>query len=248
VAQRHPNLVREIQSAGHEIGSHSYWHRLIYEQTPEVFRRDLRQSKAVLEDILGDRITSYRAPSFSITRQSMWALDILAEEGIRYDSSIFPIHHDRYGVPNGQRFPYRVDTTSGDLWEFPLSTVRVRRWNLPIAGGGYFRLYPFSVTRRMLARINRGGNPFVFYVHPWELDPDQPRLGLGSMKSRFRHYVNLRSTHEKLDRLLGRFRFGTLREALHDTTKRRVNSRPIGMGDACHVSLPRQPSVLGSRN
>lgn len=215
VARRFPTLVRDIRRAGHDVGSHSYWHRLIYEQTPKAFRRDLRESKAVLEDILGEPVRSYRAPSFSIVQNSIWALDILAEEGIRYDSSIFPIHHDRYGIPGAARLPHELGTQSGKMWEFPMSTVRLLRWNVPIAGGGYFRLYPLAFTSRMLASLNRNGCPFVFYVHPWEVDPDQPRLGVGSLKSRFRHYVNLHSTHGKLDKLLGRFRFDRLSTALH---------------------------------
>ncbi len=214
VAQRFADLVRQIRAAGHDVGTHSYWHRLVYEQTPDEFRRDLRDSKAVLEDILGESVSCYRAPSFSITPRSAWALEILAEEGIGCDSSIFPIRRDRYGWPGGARLPHRIDTPRGQLWEFPLSTVRLGRWNLPIAGGGYFRLYPFGMTSHGLARLNRGGQPFVFYVHPWELDPDQPRLDVGSLLGRFRHYVNLRSTYAKLDRLLSRFRFDTLRSAL----------------------------------
>ena len=211
VAERHPDLIREIQAGGHEIGSHSYWHRLIYNLTPDEFREDLRHSCRTLEEITGERVTSFRAPSFSITKDSMWALDILAEEGISLDSSIFPVHHDRYGIPGAERFANRIETTGGPLWEVPPSVCRLGNWNLPVGGGGYFRLYPFPLTVQMLDAINRrAGQPFVFYVHPWEIDPHQPRLRVSCRKSRFRHYVKLSSTESKLHRLLSRFQFGPL--------------------------------------
>ncbi len=214
VAERHPGLVREIHQAGHEIASHSYWHKLVYEMTPEDFRADLRQSKAVLEDIIGEPVTAYRAPSFSITRKSLWALDILAEEGLQFDSSIFPIRHDRYGIPGAKTDVHQVATRHGPLWELPPSTVRVAGVNLPVGGGGYFRLYPWAWTRRALERLNRQGRPFVFYVHPWEVDPQQPRLSCGTVLSRFRHYVNLSATEGKLQRLMERFRFGPLSQVV----------------------------------
>lgn len=211
VAERHPELVREIQDGGHEIGSHSYWHRLIYQLTPEEFREDLLHSCKIIEEITGERVTSFRAPSFSITKDSMWALDILAEEGISLDSSIFPVHHDRYGVPGAERFANQIDTPAGSLWEVPPSVCRLGKWNVPVGGGGYFRLYPLPVTNRMLSTINRRhGQPFVFYIHPWEIDPDQPRLPVSSRSSRFRHYTNLASTEGKLHRLLSQFSFGPL--------------------------------------
>jgi polysaccharide deacetylase family protein (PEP-CTERM system associated) len=171
VAERFPELVRDIQSAGHEIGSHSYWHRLVYELSPDEFRDDLVLSLRAIEDATGQTVTNYRAPSFSITRRSLWALDILAEHGIACDSSIFPIHHDRYGIPNARPHIHRFDTASGSLWEFPPSVSRVGRVNLPVSGGGYFRLYPLSFTVSCLRQINRAGRPFMFYIHPWELDP-----------------------------------------------------------------------------
>ena len=214
VAERFPELVRDIQSAGHEIGSHSYWHRLVYELSPDEFRDDLAQSLRAIEDATGQPVTNYRAPSFSITRRSLWALDVLAEHGITCDSSIFPIHHDRYGIPNARPNIHRLDTACGSLWEFPPSVSRVGNVNLPVSGGGYFRLYPFSFTARCLRKINRTGQPFMFYVHPWELDPDQPRLHAGSRLSRWRHRVNLATTEAKLDRLLARFRFGTVSQAI----------------------------------
>ncbi len=215
VAHRYPQLVRDIYAADHEIGSHSFWHRLVYEQTPSQFRADLRDSKQVLEDTLGAAITAYRAPSFSITRQSLWALEILAEEGFQFGSSIFPVHHHRYGIPDGKPHIHEVQTTAGALWEFPPAVFRFAGFNLPVSGGGYFRLYPAAVTQKLLAWINRRlRRPFVFYVHPWEVDPGQPRLCAGSRAGRWRHYVNLHSTERKLEVLLERFRFGTLTESI----------------------------------
>ena len=211
VADRYPQLVHEIHRSGHEIGSHSYWHRLIYDLSPEEFRDDLRRSRDVLENLIGTPVTAYRGPSFSITKRSLWALDILIEEGFCIDSSVFPIHHDRYGIPGAERSIHTLRTSAGQLWEFPPSVVRFAGFNLPVSGGGYFRLYPFSLTKYCLTRLNhRRREAFMFYVHPWEIDPEQPRLGVGSRMSRFRHYVNLSSTQSKLDALLEKFRFGRL--------------------------------------
>ncbi len=213
-AQHYPELVREIQRGGHEIGSHSHWHQLIYEMTPEEFADDLKLSCRIIEDITSEPVKMFRAPSFSVTGQSLWALDILAENGIEFDSSIFPVHHDRYGIPDAEPFPYRIENEQGGLWEFPPSVYRVaNRMNLPVAGGGYFRLYPARLTIECIHRINRSGQPFMFYIHPWEVDPEQPRLPCG-WRSRFRHYQNLGSTHRKLDRLLGEVSFGTMTDAL----------------------------------
>lgn len=211
VAQRFPELVRAIASAGHEIGCHGYWHRLIYRMSPDEFRADLKEARTVLENIVGSPVTAFRAPSFSITRESLWALTILAEEGFRLDSSIHPIWHDRYGIPDAERTPHAI--TAG-LWEFPPTVLRLAGVNVPVSGGGYFRLYPVRWTAVCLQWINsRRHCPFMFYVHPWELDPDQPRLP-GSFGARFRHYLNLASTRRKLEWLLARFRFGTMSEAL----------------------------------
>jgi polysaccharide deacetylase family protein (PEP-CTERM system associated) len=215
IADRFPRLVREIDAAGHEIGSHSFWHRLVYSQTPIEFRDDLRRSKEALEQLVGRPITAYRAPSFSITGKSLWALEILVEEGFLNDSSIFPVHHDRYGIPGARREPYVIETEAGDLMEFPPSVRPIGPINLPISGGGYFRLLPYSVTQRSLARINTvQRKPFMFYLHPWEIDPLQPRLDAGTPASRFRHRVNLKSTEAKLQRLLGSFAWGTLTQSL----------------------------------
>lgn len=219
IGEHFPDVVRAIADAGHEIGCHSYWHRLVYQLDPDEFRRDLRQARAVLEDIVGERIVSFRAPTWSITRQSLWALDILAEEGFRHDSSIFPIFHDRYGIPDAHPFPHSIRSGPESLWEFPASVHRLGNWNLPISGGGYFRLYPASWTAHWLELVNRRHEqPFMFYIHPWELDPDQPRLPVGGRIGRWRHYLNLASTKRKLDWLLTRFHFGRLDEVLTGCT------------------------------
>ena len=207
VAQRHPRLVREIQRGGHEIGTHSFWHRLIYQQSPAQFRSDLRQSRAALEDALGQPVTSHRAPSFSITKRSLWALEILVEEGFQVDSSIFPTYHDRYGIPEAEPRLHRLALPTGSLWEFPPSVAQFGGLNVPI-GGGYFRLYPLAWTLYCIRRIHRLARPAMLYVHPWELDPEQPRLQAGSRMARFRHYVNLSRNERKLDALLGKIRFG----------------------------------------
>jgi polysaccharide deacetylase family protein (PEP-CTERM system associated) len=212
VADRHPQLVRDIADRGHEIGSHSYWHRLVYELTPEEFREDLCRSRDVLEEITGQRVTAYRAPTFSITEKSLWALDILAEEGFEIDSSIFPVYHDRYGVAGAPREIHTIETESGPLTEFPPTVIRCGRLNIPVGGGGYFRLYPFALTRAGLKRCN--DRPFMFYTHPWEVDSEQPRLKVASRSSRFRHYVNLSTTEGKLERLFESFPFAPMREIL----------------------------------
>ena len=191
VAEKSPALVRRIHDAGHEVASHGYSHQLIYKQTPEVFREETRRSKAILEDIIGEPVTGYRAASYSITAQSRWALDILCEEGFTWDSSIFPVHHDRYGMPGTPRWPHRLKTDNGsEIAEFPLSTLKLPGYTLPIAGGGYFRLFPYWFSQWGLGSINRMGKPFVFYLHPWALDPGQPRLDVKGF-SRFRPYTNL---------------------------------------------------------
>lgn len=216
VAERSPQLVRRIANAGHEVASHGYSHQLIYSQTPAVFREETRRSKAILEDILSVGVTGYRAASYSITNQSRWALDILAEEGFTWDSSIFPVHHDRYGMPGTPRWPHRLTTDKGyELAEFPLSTLKFPGYTLPIAGGGYFRLFPYWFSRWGLGSINRQGQPFVFYLHPWEVDPGQPRLDVKWL-SRFRHYNNLDVCEKRLSRLLGHFRFTTMSNVLRN--------------------------------
>lgn len=210
VGERHPDLVKTIARRGHEIASHGYAHRLIYDQTPAAFRDDVRRAKRVLEDAAGRRVAGYRAPSYSITPRSLWALDILLEEGYSYDSSIFPIRHDRYGIPISGRHVYSIERNGGTLFEVPGSTTRLGRLNLPIAGGGYFRILPYWWTRWGIARVNQvERRPAVFYLHPWEIDPDQPRLKAGHV-SMFRHYRNLEDTENRLRRLLTDFRFDTV--------------------------------------
>ena len=214
VAERWPRLIRSIASAGHEVASHGYWHRLVYNQTPDEFRDDVRRARAVIEDAAGARVRGYRAPSFSITARSLWALDVLAEEGYAYDASIFPIRHDRYGIAGAPRHMFRVRCAAGDIIEAPGSTVRLAGMQLPVAGGGYFRQFPYSWTRWGIDRLNRvEGQPAVFYLHPWELDPGQPRLPVDAV-GRFRHYRNLKQTEPRLRSLLREFRFAPLVEVL----------------------------------
>jgi polysaccharide deacetylase family protein (PEP-CTERM system associated) len=215
VAERFRQLVREIGERGHEVACHGYTHQLIYNQTPETFRQDTIRAKALLEDILQQAIHGYRAASFSVTAQSTWALDVLVDLGFVYDSSIFPTSHDLYGLPGARPYPHRLTTPSGrELIEFPLSTIELLGHRLPVAGGGYFRLYPYALTRGALRRINRKDQqPFVFYLHPWEIDPDQPRLN-GTALSRFRHYNNLDRCEARLKRLLSDFRFSAAKDVL----------------------------------
>lgn len=214
IAERFPALVREIASAGHEIASHGYGHGLVYASTPEAFRQDLRMASAVIASAANVRVAGYRAPSFSITDRSMWALDVLIDEGYGFDSSIYPIRHDRYGIPDWPREIHRVQRQNGGLWELPGSTIRVAGINLPMGGGGYFRLLPFEWTRRGIKRLNDVESaPAIFYLHPWEVDPDQPRIEVGAL-SRFRHYRNLDKTADRLRRLLAEFPFGTVSDVL----------------------------------
>jgi polysaccharide deacetylase family protein (PEP-CTERM system associated) len=256
-AEREPAIVRRIADAGHEVASHGYGHRLVYDQSPEAFREDVRRAKEVLQAAAGRPVLGYRAPSFSVTDRSLWALDVLIEEGFAYDASIFPIRHDRYGIPSAPRAPFWVEYgraarctsldprgaglragdvagqapsgfggagfqpacgaglgTGGRLLEIPATTVRLLGANLPVGGGGYFRLLPYWWTRRGIRRVNeREGRAAVFYVHPWEVDPAQPRLA-ASRLSRFRHYRNLEKTETRLRRLLSDFRFGPIAEAI----------------------------------
>jgi polysaccharide deacetylase family protein (PEP-CTERM system associated) len=214
VAERFPQLVRRISALGHEVASHGFSHRLIYDQTPKAFREDVRRAKALLESACGTAVIGYRAPSYSVTPRSLWALDILIEEGYRYDSSIFPIRHDRYGIPVSPRHPYTISRGVGTLIEAPGSTTAVGPFNLPIAGGGYFRILPYWWTRWGINRVNRReGRPAIFYLHPWEIDPEQPRLGAGAL-SRFRHYRNLEQTENRLRQLLSDFSFAPIARVL----------------------------------
>jgi polysaccharide deacetylase family protein (PEP-CTERM system associated) len=214
IAAKFPTLVRDIAAEDHEIASHGYAHRLIYDQTPATFREDVRKAKAVLENAARCKVLGYRAPSYSVTPQTLWALDILIEEGYTYDASIFPIRHDRYGIPVSPRHPYMLARAGGTLLEAPASTVAWGLLNLPIAGGGYFRILPYAWTRWGITRLNRSeGRPAIFYLHPWEIDPEQPRLQAGVL-SRFRHYRNLEKTEGRLRQMLRDFAFAPLRTIL----------------------------------
>ncbi len=216
VADRYPELVKEIAMGGHEVATHGYWHELIYRQTPAEFAADLRQSlEAIGRAYNGLQPAGYRAPAFSITKQSLWALDILRDHGIVYDSSIFPLAmHDRYGINNANRF---VNKVRDGLWEFPVSTIRLGKYNLPVAGGGYFRLFPLWVTRQAIRHLNSQGHPAIIYLHPWEFDPKQPRISpKAPLLSRFRHYVNLHQTESRLRVLLQMFEFTTMGEVFFD--------------------------------
>lgn len=216
VAERCPDMVKEIAANGHEIASHGYAHQMVSKQTPQEFEADLAKSLKILEPLAGTKIIGYRAPTYSIIKESFWALDLLAQYGMKYDSSIFPIRHDRYGVPEAPRFPYRIYERNGQVMiEFPVSTVRIGKWNFPIAGGGYMRLFPYAVMKFGLRRVNREGQPAIVYLHPWELDPDQPRIPNISVTTRFRHYINLRATAEKLRCLIRDFDFAPVRKVLH---------------------------------
>jgi polysaccharide deacetylase family protein (PEP-CTERM system associated) len=219
VAERCRGLVNEIHARGHEVACHGYGHELAYSIGPEKFREDIRKARILLEDACGREIRGYRAPSFSITRNSLWALDILIEEGFDYDSSIFPVYHDVYGMRDATPRPHRIVRSGGVIIEFPLTTLPVRflHWEIfkiPVAGGGYMRLFPLWLTKKAIRHINGNlGRPVVLYFHPWEIDPGQPRINTG-LKSRFRHYHNLRYTEDRVRDLLSTFRFAPMRDVL----------------------------------
>ena len=251
IAERFPHLIREIHAQGHEIASHGYNHRMVFSMSRNGFRNDVRKTKLILEDLIGERILGYRAPSYSINRQTLWALEILAEEGYLYDSSIFPIHHDRYGMPDSPRYPFYIEFDGSELLfqlkepkflheidiakiiakkgsatdnvnhtlnhishdffiEFPISTLRLFGLNMPIVGGGYFRLFPLWFTLWAVRQVPRNGNaPLIFYIHPWEIDPVQPKVYGVPLISRFRHYVNIRKCEGRLKKLLRLIPFST---------------------------------------
>lgn len=215
VAERQPQLVRKIHELGHEVASHGYSHQLVYNQTQEVFRDETERSKKLLEDITGEQVLGYRAASYSITKDSLWALDILAECGFQYDSSIFPVRHDRYGIPDAIDVPHKLRTPSGyELTEFPITTLKLFNYKLPVAGGGYFRLFPYSFSKWALKRVNKSQKQsFVFYLHPWELDPDQPKFPATGL-SKFRHYNNLDVCSKRFENLLDAFEFTTVESIL----------------------------------
>jgi len=207
VAEEHPQVVRRVADCGHEVACHSLRHRTVYEMTPAEFREDTRRAKELLEDVSGHPVRGYRAPSFSITQDSLWALTVLAELGFAYDSSIFPVLHANYGMPKGSRDPYRLETPAGPIVEFPMTTLELAGRRSPFGGGAYFRLLPYWYTRWGIRYLNaREGRPACVYLHPWELDPEQPRMA-GRFTSRLRHYLGLRGTPSKFRNLLCDFEF-----------------------------------------
>ncbi|MCG7995142.1 MAG: DUF3473 domain-containing protein [Candidatus Thiodiazotropha taylori] len=215
VAERNKKLITEISEMGHEVACHGYSHDLVYNQTPDKFLEETRKSKAILEDIIGKPIKGYRAASYSITEKSLWALDILTECGFSYDSSIFPIMHDRYGIPGAKTMPHRLKTAKGnEIIEFPLSTVGIAKRRLPVSGGGYFRLFPYWLSKAGLNRVNRNDQmPFIFYMHPWEIDEGQPKIK-SSRLSEFRHYNNIDKFESRLLKLVRDFEFSTVSDVL----------------------------------
>jgi polysaccharide deacetylase family protein (PEP-CTERM system associated) len=226
VAERQPGLVQEIHARGHELACHGYSHQMISRLTPQEFAEDVKRAKKVIEDIAGTHVIGYRAPTFSVTRQTLWSLDVLVDAGFRYDSSIFPIVHDRYGIPDAPRFAHRIPLFvkripivghGCTIAELPLSTLSVFGRRLPVAGGGYFRLLPYRLTRRAIRHLNTvERQPAVVYLHPWELDRHQPRLSVGPL-TRLRHSININATEAKLCRLLADFRFAPAAQVLAET-------------------------------
>lgn len=217
VANKVPNLVSAIADCGHEVACHGYSHKLIYNQSKKEFTEETIRAKSLLEDISGKAVTGYRAASYSITQDSLWALEVLAEAGFEYDSSIFPVVHDRYGLPGSPKNIYYFKTKSGrKLIEYPLTTAKIGPVTLPMAGGGYFRLYPYWFTFFNLSRVNKKEHkPFIFYLHPWEIDTQQPRIK-ASLLSKFRHYNNLGKCESRLEELLCSFKFTTVRKVLNN--------------------------------
>jgi len=236
VAEREPSLIREVAQAGHEIACHSHLHRPLYTLTPDEFREDLRRSKAAIEAACGKSVVGFRAPTFSVTTKSLWALDVLLEEGFKYDSSIFPIHHDLYGMPGAPRWLHQKQAPSGQsIWELPPSTIRIGKTIVPFGGGGYLRLLPMSFTRWAIETTHqRERQPVIVYFHPWELDPEQPRLK-GSWKSRFRHYNGLDRTVERLRQILSIGQFQPLIEMVH-----KLERRPQAASADFHLSVPQK--------
>jgi polysaccharide deacetylase family protein (PEP-CTERM system associated) len=219
VAERHPGLIGRIASEGHELASHGYAHIRADRQNRNEFRDDVRKAKLLLEDAAGTPVKGYRAPTFSIARGNWWAFQILSEEGYTYSSSVFPIRHDSYGTPNSPRIPFVAEPST--ILELPPTTVRLLSFNFPCAGGGYFRLLPYGISRWAIRRVNsRDHVPCVFYLHPWEIDPDQPRQHNAGFKSRFRHYINLHRTEDRLRRILRDFSWGRIDQAFSDELTR----------------------------
>ena len=225
IADRSPEIVRDIARAGHEIASHGFWHRRVNVMTPSGFRDDLRAARHALEDLVGESVDGYRAPSFSITRRNEWAFDVLMEEGFRYDSSVFPVRRHDYGIPDAPRDPYIVERAAGTLTEIPLATAAIGGLTLPAAGGAYLRHMPFALVRRAFAQAQNRGKPATFYIHPWEIDADQPRMPVG-LVTRLRHYRGLASTLDRVRRLLGEFRFTSIASMLQPVPEPAAGGSP----------------------
>lgn len=214
VAERHPEMVKEISDRGHEIATHGWSHKRAYQQTPDEFEAELKKAVDVLRNITGQSVSGHRAACFSITSRSEWVIDILMRNGIKYDSSIYPVVHDRYGMIGAPRFPYILRQEKGQrLFEFPLATYKFFKINIPVAGGGYFRLYPYSFTRWCMRRLNREGHPAMVYLHPPEFDTEQPDLKI-DLLNKFRIYVGIKDNFKKLEKLLDDFKFAPVREVL----------------------------------
>jgi len=237
VSERMPHLVRKIAEAGHEVGCHSYAHRRLHRLTPDQFRDDLRAARSSLMEQVQKPVVCFRAPSFSIVKKTLWAFDILAEEGFEIDSSVFPVHHDNYGMPKAQRSPGWYVTPAGNaIFEFPPSTVRLMGNNLGVGGGGYLRLFPYALTRWALRRLNeKERRPAMVYVHPWEIDPAQPRIP-APLKSRLRHYTNLATMETKIESLLRDFRFAPLSEVCQLLDVYHKNARHPGTGEVIRLT------------
>lgn len=217
VAKRCPQIVKRIADEGHEVASHGMSHQLIYNQPKDVFKKETIDSKSLLEDLCQKEVIGYRAATYSITDASRWALDVIYEAGFKYDSSIFPIAHDNYGMQLENINPHVLTTDTGNkLVEFPISVYQLFGKNIPVAGGGYFRLFPYSLTKSLLSRVNKSNRHFLFYLHPWEIDPGQPVIDNAGWKSKFRHYNNLKKTEDRLERLLSDFEFDTMENVLRD--------------------------------
>jgi polysaccharide deacetylase family protein (PEP-CTERM system associated) len=214
VAEKHPEIVKRIEAEGHEIGTHGFSHTLIYNQPPELFRKELTRAIKFLEDLTGKKVLGHRAPFFSITKDSLWALDILGELGVRYDSSIFPILNYRYGIADAPRFPYTIKRDKHEFIEFPISTLKLPGFTMPISGGAYFRIYPYQLTKQAIKAVNRGGQPVTFYLHPWELDPNHPRIDV-PRRIALTHYFNLGATERRLKKLLRDFKLAPMKEVLN---------------------------------
>ena len=213
VAEKHPAIVKRIKDAGHEIGTHGFSHTLIYTQAPELFKQELTRAVGYLEDLTGSKVLGHRAPFFSITKDSLWALDILGELGIKYDSSIFPVLNYRYGIADAPRFPYKIKRNGYEFTEFPISTLKLPGFTMPISGGAYFRIYPYQVTKQAIRQVNRSGEPVTFYLHPWELDPGHPRIDV-PRRIALTHYFNLKATEGRLKKLLRDFKMAPMKEVL----------------------------------